>query len=98
MKPSPLSIPYPKEERELRLVRLVRNSQRIPFVDSHFHLDRVKQQSRMEDLEEILANGPIPQTPMKLEAAIAKKAGFVQGSTVVFYFRGASKTCSQSNP
>ena len=76
MKPSPLGIPYPKEERELRLVRLVRNSQRIPFVDSHFHLDRVQQQSRMEDLEEILANGPIPQTPMKLEAAIAN---FIDG-------------------
>ena len=71
MKPSPLGIPYPKEERELRLVRLVSNSQRILFVDSHFHLDRVQQ-----DLEEILANGPIPQTPMKLEAAIAN---FIDG-------------------
>ena len=76
VKPMPLGIPYPQEERELRLVRLVRNSQRIPFVDSHFHLDRVQQQSRMEDLEEILANGPIPQTPMKLEAAIAN---FIDG-------------------
>ena len=56
--------------------RLVRNSQRIPFMDSHFHLDRMQQQSRMEDLEEILANGPIQQTPMKLEAAIAN---FIDG-------------------
>ena len=76
VKPSPLGIPYPKEEQELRLVHLVRNSERIPFVDSHFHLDCVQQQSRMEDLEEILANGPIPQTPMKLEAAIAN---FIDG-------------------
>ena len=46
------------------------------FVDSHFHLDRVNKQSRMDDLEEILANGPIPQTPMKLEAAIVN---FIDG-------------------
>ena len=76
VKPSPLGIPYPKEERELRLVRLVRNSQRMPFVDCHFHLDPVQQQSKMEDLEEILANGLIPQSLMKLEAAIAN---FIDG-------------------
>ena len=45
-------------------------------MDSHFHLDRVQQQSRMGDLEEILANGPIPQTLLKLEAAIAN---FIDG-------------------
>ena len=39
-------------------------------MDYHFHLDCVQQQSRMEDLEEILANEPIPQTPMKVEAEI----------------------------
>ena len=75
-KPPVLGVPYPAKEREMRMVRLVKNSQRIPFVDSHFHLDRLQQKSRLSSLNDILDLGPMPVTPIKVEEAVAN---FIDG-------------------
>ena len=40
------------------------------FVDSHMHLDTLQTVSRMQDLDMIMREGPMPSMPVELEAAI----------------------------
>ena len=70
-KPGNLVAPYTGEEREARLMRLVKRSEKIPFVDTHFHLNRLQEASHIESFEEILVSGPIPLTLIELEYAVA---------------------------
>ena len=86
VKPSPLGIPYPKEEQQLSLVCLVRNSQRIPFVDSHFHLDRVQQQSTMGDLEQILANPTDPNEIRSCNSQLYRRRTIKECEAGIFTF------------
>ena len=54
----------------------VKRSEKIPFVDTHFHLNRLQEASHIKSLEEILVSGPIPLTLIELEYAIAN---FIDG-------------------
>ena len=69
-KPGNLGAPYTGEEREARLMHLVKRSEKISFVDTHFHLNRLQEASHIESLEEILVSGPILLTLIELEYAI----------------------------
>ena len=75
-KPGNLGAPYTGEEREARLMRLVKRSEKIPFVDTHFHLNRLQEASHIESLEEILVSGPILLTLIELKYAVAN---FIDG-------------------
>ena len=48
-----------------------KESQKISFVDSHCHIDRIKSMSAMSSLDVMLRNGPMPLLPVRLEAAVA---------------------------
>ena len=69
-KPVDLGAPYTGEETEARLMHLVRRSEKIPFLDTHFHLNRLQEASCSESLDDILVNGPILLTLIELEYAI----------------------------
>ena len=71
-----LGAQYTVQERELTLMRLVRRSEKIPFVDTHFHLNRLQEASCSELLDDILVNGTIQLTLTELEYAITN---FIEG-------------------
>ena len=71
-KPGNLGAPYTGEEKEARLMRLVKRSEKIPFVDTHFHLNRLQEASHIESVEEILVSGPIPNYGKLFWSSIAE--------------------------
>ena len=44
---------------------------RINFIDSHMHLDKLKRISQCRDIDAILDRGPMPETPVYLQAVVA---------------------------
>ena len=48
-----------------------KSSERLPFVDSHMHLDKLQNASKRQDLCEIMKHGPMPSEPVELKFAVA---------------------------
>ena len=63
---------YGDREWEQRKQRLLScdESQKIGFVDSHLHLDKIRAVAGFSALQSILNNGPMPQTPVHLQHAV----------------------------
>ena len=63
---------YGDREWEQRKQRLLScdESQKIGFVDSHLHLDKIRAVAGFSALQSILNNGPMPQTPVRLQHAV----------------------------
>ena len=63
---------YGDREWEQRKQRLLScdESQKIGFVDSHLHRDKIRAVAGFSALQSILNNGPMPQTPVRLQHAV----------------------------
>ena len=48
-----------------------KSSDRVSFIDSHMHLDKLQRASRCQDIDDILDRGPMPATPVYLQAVVA---------------------------
>ena len=95
---------YGDREWEQRKQRLLScdESQKIGFVDSHFHLDKIRAVAGFSALQSISNNGPMPQTPVRLQHAVCnfchvwgtKSGGYgcIQtGSPLILHLRRTSK-------
>ena len=49
----------------------VNSKDRVSFIDSHMHLDNLRWISHCRDIDTILDRGPMPATPVYLEAVVA---------------------------
>ena len=49
----------------------VKSRDRVSFIDSHMHLDKLRWISHCRDIDTILDRGPMPATPVYLEAVVA---------------------------
>ena len=72
---------YGDREWQQRKDRLLScdESQKIVFVDSHFHLNKIRAVVGFSALQSILNNGPMPQTPVRLQHAVCNFCHGVPG-------------------
>ena len=68
-----VSVPYDyatwKKRKEVFLK--AKSSDRVSFIDSHMHLDKFQRATRCQDIDDILDRGPMPATPVYLQAVVA---------------------------
>ena len=68
-----VGVPYDyatwKKRKEVFLK--AKSSDRVSFIDSHMHLDKLQRASRCQDIDDILDRGPMPATPVYLQAVVA---------------------------
>ena len=48
----------------------LRSHQKISFVDTHFHMDRLQRKTGLDRLDPIMIRGPMLHVPSQLEAAV----------------------------
>ena len=65
--------PYEEAEWVRRRISFlkVNSKDRVSFIDSHMHLDKLRWISHCHDIDSILDRGPMPATPVYLEAVVA---------------------------
>ena len=68
-----VGVPYDyatwKKRKEVFLK--AKSSDRVSFIDSHMHLDKLQRASRCQDIDDIIDRGPMPATPVYLQAVVA---------------------------
>ena len=67
---SPYDYPTWKKRKEVFLK--AKSSDRLSFIDSYMHLDKLQRTSRCQDIDDILDRRPVPATPVYLQAVVAK--------------------------
>ena len=72
-RPSDVGRPYTYDMWKTRRDALFnsKSSERLPFVDSHMHLDKLQNTSKRQDLCEIMKHGPMPSELVELKFAVA---------------------------
>ena len=67
-----IGVTYDEKEADRRADKLVylRSHQKISFVDTHFHMDRLQRKTGLDRLDPIMMRGPMPHIPSQLEAAV----------------------------
>ena len=68
-----IGVTYDEKEADRRADKLayLRSHQKISFVDTHFHMDRLQRKTGLDRLDPIMMRGPMPHIPSQLEAAVA---------------------------
>ena len=68
-----IGVTYDEKEADRRADKLayLRSRQKISFVDTHFHMDRLQRKTGLDRLDPIMMRGPMPHIPSQLEAAVA---------------------------
>ena len=71
-RPNRIGVAYDEREADRRADKLayLRSHQKISFVDTHFHMDRLQRKTGLDRLDPIMICGPMPHIPSQLEAAI----------------------------
>ena len=72
-RPSDVGRPYTYDMWKTRRDALFnsKSSERLPFADSHMHLDKLQNASKRQDLCEIMKHGPRPSELVELKFAVA---------------------------
>ena len=68
-----IGVTYDEKEADRRADKLAYlwSHQKISFVDTHFHMDRLQRKTGLDRLDPIMMRGPMPHIPSQLEAAVA---------------------------
>ena len=68
-----IGVAYDEKEADHRADKLayLRSHQKISFVDTNFHMDRLQRKTGLDRLDPIMIRGPMPHIPSQLEAAVA---------------------------
>ena len=71
-RPNRIGVSYDEREADCRADKLayLRSHQKILFVDTHFHMDRLQRKTGLDCLDPIMICGPMPHIPSQLEAAL----------------------------
>ena len=69
-----IGLPYdhPTRRKRREVFLKGKNSDRGIFIDSHIHLDKLQRASRCQDINDILDRGPMPVTPVHLQADVSR--------------------------
>ena len=62
---------YPTWRKRKEVFLKAKSSDRVNFIDSDMHLDKLQRASRCQDIDDILDRGPNPVTPVYLQAVVA---------------------------
>ena len=67
-----IGIAYDEREADRRADKLayLKSHQKISFVDTHFHMDRLQSKTGLDHLDPIIVCGPMPHIPSQLEATV----------------------------